>query len=260
MADERRLVVLTYSPWSLRARWALEHHGLSYELVRHEPFLGERKLRRIVGNGPTRATVPVLVSREGVITESWDIARYADEHGSGTKLLPDEHVAAIGELTSVANAAMEYGRALIVRALLESDRALEEQLPGYVPAWARPSLRFVARYGTTWFGRKYAANTADSETPRQALRSALRTFRERLHGRPYLFGAFTYADIVLCSILQSIRPPDERYLRLGPASRSVWTQPELAREFEDLLAWRDALYETERAPRAARRVSGDQAA
>jgi glutathione S-transferase len=29
---------------------------------------------------------------------------------------------------------------------------------------------------------------------------------------------------------------------VGPRTREAWTQPELAREFADVLAWRDAVY------------------
>lgn len=35
-------------------------------------------------------------------------------------------------------------------------------------------------------------------------------------------------------------------IRLGPATRAVWTQPALAAEFADLLAWRDGLYAAHR--------------
>ena len=34
-----RLVFLSISPWSERARWALDHHGIDYELVAHVPLL-----------------------------------------------------------------------------------------------------------------------------------------------------------------------------------------------------------------------------
>src|SRR6188508_1450752 len=61
LSSARRLVQLYYSPWSERARWALDHHGLAYETVEHVPFLGEIRLRRIVGKKAARATVPVLI-------------------------------------------------------------------------------------------------------------------------------------------------------------------------------------------------------
>ena len=44
-AAPRRLVSLKVSPWSERAKWALDHQRLSYQVVEHAPFLGERRLR-----------------------------------------------------------------------------------------------------------------------------------------------------------------------------------------------------------------------
>jgi glutathione S-transferase len=249
MTEGLTLVVLRYSPWSERARWALDHHGLRYELVRHEPFVGEPKLRRLVGNRTKRPTVPVLITPEGMLTESWDIVAYADRVGSRTKLVPTEEEAAIRELTDVANGAMASGRALVIRSMLASNDALDEALPPFVPRWLRPALRPFARYGTRWFGRKYDLDLTDTETPRRVLRSALEHFRSRLSGRPYVLGRFSYADIVVCSVLQGIRPPETEHVRLRPGTRHAFTQPELAAEFEDLLAWRDSLYRTERPAR-----------
>jgi glutathione S-transferase len=50
-------------------------------------------------------------------------------------------------------------------------------------------------------------------------------------------------------LLQAVAPVADRYIRLGPATRQVWSQPELAAEFADLIAWRDTLYERHRAKR-----------
>ena len=62
MSRPDRLFVLAVSPWSERAKWALDHHRIAYETIQHAPFLGERRLRRLVGTGKERATVPVLIT------------------------------------------------------------------------------------------------------------------------------------------------------------------------------------------------------
>ena len=249
MSAGRTLVVLGYSPWSERARWALDHHGLRYELVRHEPFIGERKLRRLVGNKSKRPTVPVLITPEGLLTESWDIVAYADRLGSRPKLIPAAHEAAIREITALSNEAMASGRALVVSAMLASNAALDDALPPFVPRWLRPLFRPLSRYGTAWFGRKYDVDLKDTETPRRVVRGVLEQFRARLSGRPYVLDSFSYADIVVCSVLQGIRPPQTDHVRLRPGTRAAFTQAELAAEFEDLLTWRDALYRTDRPAR-----------
>ena len=73
--------------------------------------------------------------------------------------------------------------------------------------------------------------------------------RGRYAGRTYLFDRFSYGDIIVCSLLQAVSPVADRYIRLGPAWRRAWTLPELARQFEDFLAWRDELYARHRKDR-----------
>ena len=59
-----RLVTLHVSPFSERARWALDHHGIAYRVDPHTPFLGEPRLRRLVAKArtprPQRAVYPLL--------------------------------------------------------------------------------------------------------------------------------------------------------------------------------------------------------
>jgi len=239
----RRLVILKISPWSERARWALDHHGLAYQTIEHAPFLGERRLRRLVGSRNERATVPVLLAEGQTLTESWDIALHADREGSGTKLIPEEHADEVRRWNTLADQAMAAGRALVVAAMLESPAALDESVPRGVPSFLRPALRPMGRYGMKWFGRKYGVHLADLPLHLAKMKAALQTHREALAKRsPYLLGSFSYADIVMASTLQGVSPVDNRYIQLGPALRRAWTREELAAEYSDLVAWRDRLY------------------
>lgn len=244
---KRRLVVLKVSPWSERAKWALDHHRLPYEIVEHAPFLGERRLRRLVGAGKERATVPVLVAGDQVLTDSWDIALYADRVGDRSPLIPPEREAEIRKWTDFADQTMAEGRALVVGAMLASPQALDEGLPPEVPEWIKPLLRPVGRYGTRWFARKYGLQLDERQTQVAALRAALETLRGALaKGSSYLIGSFSYADIAVASCLQGVSPVDDSYIPLGPATRKAWTLEDLATEFADLIAWRDRLYEQHR--------------
>ncbi|MFO0579832.1 MAG: glutathione S-transferase [Polyangia bacterium] len=240
---DRRLVVLPISPWSERARWALDHHGLKYKTLFHEPLVGERRLRKLVGATKQRATVPVLLVGGEVLTESWDIARYADREGPKSRLIPAEHEAEIKEWSRRADQAMEASRGLITLALQSSREAQLEGLPRGVPGALRPLLLPVARYAMGWFGRKYGVRREDAAAYRERVRASLQELRGALaRSSPYLLGTFTYADIVTATSLQGIVPVDGAYIRLGPGMRAAWTQPELAAEFSDLIAWRDQLY------------------
>jgi glutathione S-transferase len=243
----RKLVSLHVSPWSERAKWALDHHGLSYEKVEHMPIIGERRLRRMVGPGKPRATVPVLLAGDEVLTESWDIALYADRTGRETKLVPPEHEAAIRGWVKLADEAMHAGRALVVGAMLESPAALDEGAPPFVPAALRPLLRPVTRSATRAFARKYDLALEDRAASTRTMRAALDDLRRALVIRaPYLLGTFTYADVVMATLLQGVAPVADRFIKLRPATRAAWTIDALASEYADLIAWRDGVYERER--------------
>jgi len=250
-----KLFVLHVSPWSERARWALDHHGLAYQAVQHAPFLGERRLRNLVGRTAGPPTVPVLVDGSTVLTQSWDIVVFADRKGDGPTLIPAEREAEIREWARRVDAASSHGRALVVGGMLRSPAALDESHPPLVPRWIRPLLRPVTRYGTRWFGRKYGLQLDEVAAHEQEMREALAAVREALGDSQYLLGTFSYADIVAASMLQGIAPVADEYLRLGPATREVWTQPQLSREFADLVRWRDELYHRHRRRRASAQAS-----
>lgn len=236
------LVSLHYSPWSERARWALDHHELAYRLVQHAPFLGERRLRKLAGPRPGRVTVPLLLAGGEALMDSFEIARFADRHGRAEPLLPETLEPELCELNALVEHAMMEGRSLTTSALLADAAALEEALPRGVPTFLRPLLRPLSRFGTRWFARKYGLDLVEREKPLAALAGALRHVRERYVGRSYFFDRFSYADILVCSLLQVISPVSDRYIRLGPAWRRAWTIPELATEFGELFTLRDELY------------------
>ncbi|MBC8071849.1 MAG: glutathione S-transferase [Deltaproteobacteria bacterium] len=249
MDELPKLVVLHVSPWSERVRWALDHHGIAYQLIQHAPFLGEGRLRKLVGDNGRAATVPVLVDGAQVISQSWDIVAHADRHGRGTTLIPAAHEDAIREWVGIVDTAAGHGRALVIGRMLRSPPALDESLPPAVPRWLRPLLRPITRHGSRWFARKYGLDLDAALANERAVIDALDHLRRSLGGRRYLLGELTYADIVVATLLQGIAPVDDEYIRLGPATRDVWTNRALAEHYADLLTWRDALYrEHRRAP------------
>jgi glutathione S-transferase len=251
MGDTRRLIQLSYSPWSERARWALDHHGLAYEIVEHVPFLGEWKLRRIAGKkGP--ATVPLLVDGDTRLTDSWDIAQYAERRGHGEKLFPQELEPRIREWTDLADRTCSVGRALVVSGLLASNDALDEGLPFPAPHFLLPMMRPVTRYAIQWFGRKYDILRSTPAEIEDRMRPALDRLRAAVKTSPHILGRFSYADIAMATVLQGISPVGNGFIRLGPATRRAWTRPPLERDYPDLVRWRDNLYLDHR-PRATKR-------
>jgi glutathione S-transferase len=247
-ALDRRLVVLSYSPWSERARWALDHHGLAYREIQHYPMVGELRLRRIVGRGPERATVPVLLADGKVLNDTWDIAVYADRHGTSAKLIPADLEGEVRRIAEIANRAMQAGRALLMATMLTNGEALDETLPPQFPKFIRPLMRPIARFGARWFSRKYELDLAAVDANDRGMRIGLDGLRSALasSGSGYVLARFSYADVVMASMLQGIAPVPDRYIPLGRASRRVWTRENLAADYADLVAWRDGLYAAHR--------------
>ena len=50
----------------------------------------------------------------------------------------------------------------------------------------------------------------------------------------------TFADVAIAASLQALVP--RARAPFGPGTRAVWENPALAREYEDLVAWRDDVY------------------
>src|SRR5689334_3306739 len=123
------LLGLVFSPWTEKARWALDVRRVPYRFRHYEPLIGEPalrlKLRRLTG----RVTVPVLTAGDGrVVADSADIARWADGRGEGPLLFPPEHEAAIAGFVALSERALAAGRALSLRRMLADDEALAEMV------------------------------------------------------------------------------------------------------------------------------------
>ena len=99
------LIGLAYSPWTQRARWALDHHGIGYAFKHYLPTAGEPMLRLRTGNFFGRVSVPVLLTPHGAITDSLSIARHADSVGGFSKLV-DGQEEAVERWTAEADVAV----------------------------------------------------------------------------------------------------------------------------------------------------------
>jgi glutathione S-transferase len=240
------LIALPYSPWSEKARWALDHHGIGYDEETYVPMVGEPWLRVRTRTFSGRVSVPVLITPHGVIFDSLRIARHADRIGKGPSLFPRELEAAIDAWNETSEQMLAAARGLVIERLQRSPGALEEALPSFVPRVARPALRPLARFGAAFVARKYEARD-DAER----IDAALGSLRAAIEGgREYLFDRFPYADIAMAVALQSIKAPGG-HLKIGPATRETWTDPMRASRDADLLTWRDAIYRKHRSGSAA---------
>jgi glutathione S-transferase len=245
-------LALPFSPWSEKARWALDARKVPYRYRVYQPLIGELELRLRTRRLGGIVTIPLLIDDQGrVYDDSASIARFADTTGEGAPLFPREHAAAVARFIELSERGLSAGRALSLARQLRDDEALAEM----VPRGLRKSLgRYASRLGALGLQRtlrKYQAEQYTSEQHRSRLRGALEELRAALaqaSGQPKtLLGSFTFADIAATQILAFVSPPSSG-LKLGKASRRGFTDVELARDYADLIARRDALYARYREP------------
>ncbi|HEY2517664.1 MAG TPA: glutathione S-transferase [Polyangiaceae bacterium] len=243
------LLGLPYSPWSEKARWALEVRRVPFRSRHYQPIVGEPalrlKLRRPFGN----VTVPVLTTDDGrVLADSWDIARWADERGEGPRLFPAEHEAKIRRFVELSERGLGAGRTSSLKRMLEDDEALAEMVPrGLRKALGKAAAR-VGEFGIRRTLRKYSRSGA-GESPEAVQRQVLGELRAALSPdrsrSGTLLGSFTFADIAMAQVLVYVEPPSSG-LKLAPASRKNFGDPALREAYGDLVRWRDDLYAAHR--------------
>ncbi len=235
----QRLVGESFSPWSKKARWALEQCGLAYGYREYIPTLSEPGLRWRMRQWRGSVSVPVLFAGDRIYRGSWEIACYANEM-SGDARLGD--MAVIKSWDELSEKALAEGRTRVVRGVLNNHQALEESLPGFVPSFLRRPMRFLSRDAAKRLDRKYAHLVSPG-----ALRQALERTREGLTeaGGNYLLGRFSYADISMAVVLEVVAPIADTEPPLGPATLQCWNDLDMASEFQDLVEWRNRLARTD---------------
>jgi glutathione S-transferase len=243
------LLGLPYSPWSEKARWALDVRHVPYTSRLYQPLIGEPalrvKLRRLSG----RVTVPVLTTDDGrVLADSVEIARWADQHGDGPRLFPREEEAAVARFVDLSERGLAAGRALSLARMLHDEEALGEMVPRPLRRALGPLSPRLGGLGIRRTLRKYDGLANDEAAHRRALRAVLDEIRADLAGGRTLLRTFTFADIAAAQVLAFVEPPaaGAAGLKLKPSSRRCFADPELRPQYADLIAWRDELYRTYR--------------
>lgn len=234
-----RFVAIHYSPWSEKARWALDLRRVPYTEETFVPMITEPSLRLRLRRFTGKITVPVLFTSDGrALTDSYDIARFADENGEGPRLFPEGREAEIRRWNARSEEILQAGRALSVAKAMDDAAAREEGVPRFLPAALRP---LVGRVGVSYLRRKYGLSL-DREASARVAREGLLALREALGDKRYLGDTLSYADIVMATSMQLVAPVSNEHIRIGPGTRAVCTHAPIVEEFADLLAWRDALY------------------
>ena len=242
----RTLYGLAQSPYTEKARWALDHHAIAYRYQEHVPLFGEVLLRLKVRAAATRgkkATVPLLVDGADVLPTSLEVARYADRIGRGAALFPEDQLVDVLRWADVSDRIVGIGRASALAGLRSNRAAQREALPPFVPPFLRGSLAPTISSISIFLASKHDV-PSDTAAEVEKLGPLLEEVRRALGGGSYLLAGLTFADVAVAASLQVLRPRASS--SLGPGTRAIWSHEDLAADYEDLLAWRDRLYRQHR--------------
>jgi glutathione S-transferase len=206
-----RLITIPISHYCEKARWALDRTAIAYREERHVQIVHRVASRRAGGGG----TVPVLVTAEGVFTQSADILAYADRHTEPAARLYPEDPERRAEVVALerdfdAGLGPEGRRWMYFHILGERDLGRAYNCTG-VPAWERRAFPLLLGVMSGYIRHLLAIGP---ETGTEAAAAVQRTFdavAARLDdGRRYLCGdAFTAADLAFAALTAPVIVPPE---------------------------------------------------
>jgi glutathione S-transferase len=246
------LYYLHVSPWSEKARWAMDLSHYNYTKINFTPMITTPIVRIRSRNFTHRVTAPTLISNQLCINDAYSIARYVNNENSGkhnasVDLFPCDLNNQIDELDNLSNQILQAGRALVCIRMKNNRGAKLMSLPPVIPPVIRPIMLPVATMGLYYFKAKYGFDWNKHEEYIETMRLGLRKVQEQLtNSGDYLLGKFTYADIALAVTLQMIEPIGKKYIPLDSDTESCWKTPELKEEFSDLIEWRNHIYQKHR--------------
>lgn len=254
-----QLLQLPYSPWSEKAKWALDYHRIDYDAKRYAPILGEPALRWSLRQIRGPISVPCLRVEGRWIGDSFEIARWADEHScrdDGGRLMPASELDRVEHYNVLAERGLAAGRWGSLRRLLGNRAGLLDMVPRDLRVLG-PVAVGIARVGVQRTLRKYARILPERQAETtlievlDSLRTDLKDSPHETDGVKHLLPRFGFADIAMSQVLAFVDPPST-HLRMSHATRDSFHDPELAPRYEDLARWRDALYVQFRGPERRR--------
>lgn len=242
-----RFYCLAYSPWSEKARWALDHHKIAHLSVPYTPLLGEVPLRMKTGRWSGKISVPVMKTEgpEGWLNDSWAIAQWAEKTGKGTPLFPAERKAEIEAWNGLSDEGLDAARAIGLERVLSNDAWLASLVPRKVRRILGPLAPVVSAFGVRRTLQKYGSRRRSLSEQNERLHKVLVSIREALAGkeRETLLGTFSYADVAVAQVFQFVHPKILGGFKLGKSGLDGYRHPAFAEEFSDLVKWRDWVYE-----------------
>lgn len=204
-----RLITIPISHFCEKARWALDRAGISYHEERHVQVVHAFVARRAGGG----ATVPVLVTPDGVLSESEQILTWADGRTPpAARLFPDDPAERDEVLRLCRRFDSELGpkgrRLMYVSMLPERELLLRCNNAG-VPRWEDRALRLGFKAASVVVKRRLGIEPGVEVSDEADVFGELDFVAGLLaDGRPYLCGErFSAADLTFAALAAAVIVP-----------------------------------------------------
>ena len=232
-----------YSPWSYKARWALAWHRIAYGYHEYLPMVGKLGMRFRLGRWSEPITVPLATLDDQVYDNSWAIAQFADETGTGSCLGTQREDVAYWN--GISDAILTLGRIRISLAVAEDRDAQKASLPPLLRPI--PGATALARLGAQYMLKTYPVETDHSRLSNE-MADLLGVIGDALVDRDFLLGTFSYSDMAIAASLQMVEPVRGPFIPVEDAVKIHWQNQALATAFPSLCRWRDKIFATQNAP------------
>ncbi|MCG8313571.1 MAG: glutathione S-transferase N-terminal domain-containing protein [Pseudomonadales bacterium] len=240
-------IQLPVSPWSEKARWALDHSHVAYESIEYIPTISTLAVRWQTKRFTSKLTIPILINGNDSFSDSWDIARYADlQRAEGIEsLFPHDDLEAIEAWNAKSEEILGTLRLGALEQMKQNRQTQINALPDFFPHALRPYLWPVSWLAIQTLSQKYQK---EGSHPMDVVEQHLQSLRNSLEksGNDYILGSFSYADIVMCCSLQMVAPVADEFLVMDAQIREDWSNPQLKEAYQDLVEWRDRIYKKHR--------------
>ncbi len=205
-----RLITIPISHYCEKARWALERAEIPYREEAHLQVIHWAHVWR-AGRG---RTAPLLVTGDGVRTDSTDILRWVDAR-SDLRLYPD----GAAELEERFDEELgPHGRRWMYHRIFERRDLVREYAVTGVPRWERAALPPFLPLVRRVLDRYLDVDDATAAESRERVRALFDEVGERLSdGRRYLVAdRFTAADLTFAALAAAVIIPSRYGVPLPP--------------------------------------------
>ena len=204
-----QLLTIAFSHYCEKARWALARAGVAFDEVPYAPLISSAVA---FWHGRSRTVPQLLVPGAAALTESTDILRYADAHGTATPLFPERERAA-EVVTLVERFDRKLGPAVrrVAYGALQHHPALPRLLLAAGPRWQQRLPEVAGKAILAAIIRGLRITPEGIARSRIVLDEELADVAARLaDGRHYLCGdTFTAADLTFAALVAPMVMPTE---------------------------------------------------